>query len=134
MFKILDFIHQSIKIKYFVKKSKKKKFKIKAGSEKGSLTGSECRSVMTRMYVGSSSGSEKNHFGSATLGKTLLCKKISYLKDDILSQGGALHVGEHTYDYLTLVNWALLKLKYSGELARIQQKWWTPPASTACTV
>jgi ABC-type amino acid transport substrate-binding protein len=55
-------------------------------------------------------------------------------KDDILcAQGAALRVGEHTYDYLTLVNWALLKLKYSGEIARLQQKWWTPPVTTPCT-
>ena len=55
-------------------------------------------------------------------------------KDDILCvQGAALRVGEHTYDYLTLVNWALLKLKYSGEIARLQQKWWTPPVTTPCT-
>lgn len=50
-----------------------------------------------------------------------------------MAKGGALRVGDRTYDYLTLVNWALLKLKYSGEVARIQQKWWTPPATNPCT-
>jgi ABC-type amino acid transport substrate-binding protein len=41
-------------------------------------------------------------------------------------------VGEKTYDYLTLVNWALLKIKYSGQLERIQQKWWAPPTTNTC--
>jgi hypothetical protein len=42
-------------------------------------------------------------------------------------------VGDKTYDYLTLVNWAVLQLRYSGQLERLRQKWWTPPNHNTCS-